>query len=183
MRDQKELNFESVVPEKSVIGREWKVLKAERDKAQALFASLENKMEADTTVYRRSNMAVHAFLEEMLPLVLKAATIDGRAKDTLDLAASKAQYSYHGFKLDRWTEARIWLHHCIDRYRVHLPKSLQPYRAYHPTLCRQIDVAMRTFWKDLHQWLWLGVPWDGSQAMHSMYAVILKAQLLGHAND
>jgi hypothetical protein len=185
MSEEQELQFAKLAPQKSVLGREFLALVAERDKQKLLFESAPDKMDYDTTPYRRAGIALGRFLDDMIPLVIKHAYKVEDARTTLERAEAKAQYTdYHGIKLDRRSHQIIWTRFAIERYRLAIAKKdRKKFKMYHPQLWRELGEAWQEFRREIKRWQFGGMPYDGSQAMHSMISFQVKARLLASAND
>jgi len=183
---ERETKFLKLVPMKSVLGREFLALQAERDKQKTSFESAEDKMAADTTPYRRSELALEKFLEVTLPLVMAAHMKLDESLPRLEVAQQKAQMGFekHSIRINRRDEMIIWTRFAIERYRELLPKkSRKQLKAYHPGLWHDIGIAWKEFRQEIKRWQYGGQPYDGSQAMHTMIAFQLKCRYLGVAND
>ena len=181
-----EIKFAKLVPLKSVLGREFLALQTERDKQKLAFESAPNKMDVDTTAYRRAEIALEKFLEAMLPPVMATLLKLENARERLEIAEAKAQNNEygHGIVLDRRSMQIIWTRFAIERYRLALPKKERKrLKAYHPGLWHDLGTAWLAFRKEIKRWQFGGQPYDGSQAMHSMIAFQVKARLLASAND
>lgn len=180
-----EEQFVQVVPTKSVLGREWEALKKEREKQQRAFESAPDKMDYNTSPYRRANFACDKFLSEMMPRILKAKELlDDRATNALALAESNALHPRHGISFFRKDEKDIWSHYALERLRKNLSRvQRQKFKGYHPDVYSSVAASLRTFRTELVRWKFGGQPFDGSQAMHSMFQFILRLHLLEAAND
>lgn len=186
MSEEQEKYFEKLVPMKSPLGREFLALQTERNKQRDIFGACADKMAADTMPYRHSEIALGRFLDDMIPLITKHNQILAPAKAGLFMAEHDAKNPLFGPKLriDRRSERIIWTRFLIERYRQFVTKEkLKMVRRYHPHLWHDLRQAWREFRKEILIWQSGHQPYDGSQAMHLMLAVQVKARLLASAND
>lgn len=186
MSIEQEKQFGNLVPSKSALGREFLALQAERDKQKLLFESDPNHMACDTLSYRRAEIALARFLDDMFPLVVRYANKVEEARTRIELAEAKAQYADygHGIHLDRRSHQIIWTRFAIERYRFAIQKKdRKRFKMYHPILWKELGAAWQEFRHEIKRWQFSGMPFDGSQAMHSMISFQVKARLLASAND
>lgn len=186
MSQDQEKYFERLVPLKSALGREFLALQAERDKQKMIFESSPNKMAADTLAYRRSEIALGRFLDDMIALVTKHQEKLAPAKLGLAMAEEDAKNPLFGppLHIDRRSERIIWTRFAIERYRIALPqKDWKFMKACHPGLWSELRQAWRDFRNEIRIWQRGHQPFDGSQAMHTMIAFQIRARLLACAND
>lgn len=180
-----EQSFEQLVPVKSVLGREFQSLKKERQKQQDAFERSTDKMGYETSPYRMANLATERFIREWLPRVERAYVVLGnQAKENMLNHESATLRWEFGLKtpVDRRTEARIWQHFALSRYRDHR-QLVSRCKIYQPNLVDKIRKAWRHFRKESMIWKYGGTPWDGSRAMHAMLDFILQVDLLAAVND
>lgn len=182
MTEYQEKEFEKIVPLRSLIGREFLALQVERDKQKLLFESSNNKMGYDTQPYRRSEIALGRFLDDMLPRVIDNKPALTRAAEGLARAEANLK---NKCLMDRKSEQIIWTRFAIERLRLKLPSKsvLKKIHSYHPSLCRNVKESWKEFQSELRIWKNGGQPFDGSQAMHLMFAFLMKAGLMVSAND
>jgi hypothetical protein len=176
-----EAELESLVPTKSVLGREWNALKSERDKQRHAFESAPDKMDYNTLLYRRSNFACQRFISEMLPRIIEAKkSLGSRAVESLEKHQERNE-----IKLDRKDTADIWSHFVLERIRKYISRQdRRRMKSYHPGVYSAVIVNLRSFRKELRRWTYGGSqPFDGSQAMSAMFKAILSLHLLEAAND
>ena len=186
MSIEQEKYFEHLVPLKSPLGREFLALQFERDKQRKIFESSPEKMAADTLAYRRSEIALGRFLDDMIALLNKHQEKLSLAKEGLDRAEYDAKNPLWGPQLtiDRRSQRIIWTRFVIERYRQFVtPEILKMVRRYHPHLWHELRQAWREFRKEIMIWQSGHQPYDGSQAMHLMLDVQVKARILASAND
>lgn len=185
MEDQ-ERHFERLIPMRSALGREFLALQSERNKQRMKFESATDKLAYDTIPYRRSEIALGRFLDDMIPLVSKHLEKMKTAQVGMDRAEEDAKYPLFGLgiRIDRRSEQIIWTRFAIERYRaVIAPDYRKKYKMYHPALWSDLRSAWREFRKQIKRWQFGGQPFDGSQAMHSMIAFQLKARLIASCDD
>lgn len=181
--EQEEL-FKKICPMKSVLGREFLALQSERNKQRESFGSSADKMGHDTGPYRRSDMALNRFLDEMIPRILDVEEKLKEAKPKIEIAEHRAQDNKHGIVIDRRSEQIIWTRFAIEQYRLLIPKkSRKKLKAYHPGLWNDLGQAWTAFRNEIKRWQFGGQPFDGSQAMHTMLKFQVKTRLLVAAND
>jgi hypothetical protein len=183
---EQEKHFEHLIPMKSALGREFLALQAERDKHRRIFEIEPHKMSADTLSYRRSEIALGRFLDDMIPLVMDYLEKLKTAGPGLARAEESAYQPMWGkpLHIDRGSEIIIWTRFAIERYRATLPAVLRKKaRAYHPVLWKELGCAWKEFRKEIRDWKNGRQPFDGSQAMHLMIAFQVKVRLLACAND
>ena len=186
MSIEQEKQFEHLVPMKSVLGREFLALQAERDKCKLEFEASPDKMAADTLAYRRSEIALARFLDDMLKRILETKPRLDDARERLEIAEAKAQNNSHGhgINLDRRSMVIIWTRFAIDRYRLHVSKDTRKQvKQWHPELWKELGNRWMEFRKQLKKWQFGGQPFDGSQAMHSMIAFFTQAHQIKASND
>jgi len=177
--------FDALVPPKSLLGRELKALIKERDRQALAFDSASDKMQYDTSAYRRSSMAIERFLRQWLPRIREA---NARMADDAAsrLAAHQESVLSHNYGIttpvDRRTESRIWMHYTVERYRLIRP-SLARIRRYNPGVISELLMRLKTFRHELRLWKYARIPFDGSQAMASMIQVIACLTGLGAFYD
>lgn len=180
----REEEFERIVPTKSVLGRQWQALKKERSSQQYKFESSVDKMDYNTSPYRRSNFACERFLSEFLPRIVDVQPrLDERTVTALEEDEKKVLDSIG--QLRRKDEMQIWRHYLLSRIRRHLSLvDRRKFKAYHSGLYYGVASALRDFRRELSRWRWNGsAPFDGSLAMHKMFQAILRLCLLEAAND
>ena len=184
MPNEQEKQFEHLVPFKSVLGREFLALQAERNKQRSFFESAKDKMDFDTTPYRRSEIALGRFLDDMIPLVIKGQAVLAESGDRLSVAEEKILYSpIWGIKADRRSLRVIWMNFAFERVSLALPKPRRQFRIYHPVLWHTLVSLCKKFRDESRRWTYGGQPFDGSRAMHAMIDFQLQARLLGSVND
>lgn len=177
--------FNELVPLKSTLGREFQWLLKERQSQQQAFEQAADKMVYETSPYRRSVMAVDRFLSEWLPRVQRAVVVmDAQAKENLlnhEAATLRWEFGMET-PVDRRSEARIWQHYALSKYRILRPQ-IKRCKIYHPLLVSRILSAWKTFRNETMIWKYGGMPWDGSRAMHAMFDFILNLDLLSSVDD
>jgi hypothetical protein len=184
MTEPQEKQFEHICPMKSALGREFLALQSNRNKCRQEFESSPDKMAADTLVYRRAEIALGRFLDDMIPKIIACQSKLEDSRENLEIAEEKAQRNTHGIVLDRRSEQIIWTRFAIERYHLAIPKSdRKMFKRYHPQLWKELGEAWQTFRSEIKRWQEGRQPYDGSQAMHNMIAFQLKARLLACAND
>lgn len=181
------LEFEKLVPIESVLGHEFKLLKENVAKHKSAFESAPDKMDYDTSSYRRGNMAVERFLRDFLPLVRSASrVVTDRALEMLDIQQGKMQSTSiekRRIDIDRLSQARIWQHYALSCYRQRLPRKMRRLKWYNPMLVMSLFKAWRTFRREIQAWKYSRVQWDGSRAMHAMFMFIVKVDELAASHD
>lgn len=186
MSEQQEKQFEHVCPLKSALGREFLALQSERNKHRQTFEASPDKMAADTLAYRRSEIAMGRFLDDMIPLVMEYQEKMKTVKIGMERAEYAAKNPMWGseLKIDRRSEQIIWTRFAIERYRLAVPKKdRRLYKRCHPKLWQELGQAWAAFRSEIKRWQQGRQPYDGSQAMHTMIAFQMKARLLAASND
>lgn len=181
------LEFDKLVPAESVLGREFLLLKENLAVHKKAFEAAPDKMDYDTSAYRRGNMAIERFLREMLPLVRSASfVVNDRVQQMFDIQQGKMQasaISSRRIDIDRRSEARIWQHYALDCYRQKLPHKMRRLRWYNPTLVHRLLKSWLNFRKEVRNWKYERMKWDGSRAMHAMFFFIVQVDLLAVSHD
>lgn len=178
--------FEQLVPEKSPLGREWYKLKAEHETQRVKFENAPDKMDYDTSYYRRAGFALETFLDNWLPRVQKAMIVlDKRATDALAerALATQRKDDKHHVQLSRRTTARIWQHHALQKYRDTFPRGVKKLNAYHPGHVGALIRAWKTFRREMVLWKYGHQDFDASQAMQAMLNFFVQLDLLAASND
>lgn len=185
MCEEQEKIFERIAPLQSVMGREFLALQTARNKEKNKFEESKDKMGFDTQPYRRSEIALGRFLNDMIPRVLAAREKLEDARESLEIFEEKAQRNnYHGIIVDRKSAVIIWTRFAIEKYRTLLPKkSRKQLKMYHPGLWKELGQSWKEFRSEIRQWRYGGQPYDGSAAMHKMIAFQMKCLSLAVSND
>lgn len=183
MSQEQEKYFEKLVPLRSLIGREFLALQSERNKQRQIFESSPQKMSADTLSYRRSEIALGRFLDDMIRAVEKADFSLLGTKEKLEIAEAKAQGDVHGIVLKRKEIKTIWRNFAVERYQLFAEPLKQTFKKYHPSLWRELDEAFKKFELELDRWVFGHQPFDGSQAMSNMIEFQVKCRLIASHND
>jgi hypothetical protein len=177
--------FETLVPPRSLLGRELKALLKERDKQEALFDLAIDKMDYETSPLRRANCAIERFIDNWLPRV-QSALVRVEAESLVRFNARQDSVLMWEYgtptPVDRRSEATIWARHALDRFREVRP-AMRRAKMYHPHVLVELLSAWKVFRHELRLWKYARVPFDGSQAMASMLQFFMRLDLLGAVND
>lgn len=165
---------------RSVLGREFLALQSERNKQKQLFESAPQKMAADTLSYRRAEIALGRFLDDMIPRITKANFSLLRTQSRLDLTESKAKDK---IQMSRQDAKIIWHNFATERYQILVDPYKATFKKYHPSLLQELDNKWNVFEKELDRWVFGGQPFDGSQAMSTMIDFQIQCRLLAAHND
>lgn len=174
--------FVKLVPMESVLGREFKGLRAHLETRKVEFESARDKMDYDTSAYRRANLALRRFLDEWIPRCQRAVPVlEQRAVERLALL--EQQSLHNRVEWSRRSEARVWQHYALDHYRKNLPSKIRRVRWYNPNLVHALFKAWRIFRLETRRWKYERIPWDGSRAMHAMIRFIVLIDDLAVSHD
>lgn len=183
MSEEQERYFSKLVPMRSLLGREFLTIQAERNKQRQIFQSSPNKMAADTLAYRRAEIALGRFLDDMIPRVEKADVTLLGIQDKLKAIEDKAKDPVRGISLNRQDVKTIWNNFAIERYNFFAHPLKAQFKKYHPSAWKELEESKNKFENELNRWVFGGHPFDGSQAMNDMLDFQLKCRLVAAHND
>lgn len=168
--ESEEKIFQHLVPLWSALGREFAMLRSERNHHRMAFETAKDKMAFDTSALRCSEIALSRFLSDMIPMVQQHKIQQEKVFKSTS-------------QVERRSERIIWTRHAIESYKSMVPKGdKRKLKMYHPSLWQEVGRAWKEFKDEIKRWQGGQQPFDGSQAMSKMMFFQVKVRLLASAN-